>query len=504
MESVGLGCNPPDVAYTREATTMMMLQSTSWELLIPTSYKITAYIPSLKTSVTAGSFVRYCKGIEGDDYGSHSRVGRILEVVALLDMVPNGERHQLMNVAAPQQDTEIPIQYVKVNYFQDRRSLSDGNFPSSFEDDRFDAGWQKVVQTDVSEWIPSYLIEGLAFIAFEDDDSFDDCKGMRHFYVAKYRIESETGVVSTIPKHTCPPFAGQIDSFCKLWSVDFCQLAFNTIRHIRQEMQKILCRVAQSQGDFSAKNVKVYLPRCAWCFIKDAMADKGVHSIASVKFSKPQVSLSWGLSYCSRRHTGYLDILRFDTDKKLDAFRSLFGAMAGYGVRKKRPRYSDGRFLLSINDVINAVVCPSDGNDDAVAPNGDTFQRFGVTEDGIDLSYDADESTVQISLRYRKIIVTNNSLHLLAGVGVTSAKPGHHDADESGNGGLIHEIIPGMEFIDGLYIMRVHEIRGSVIHARRWYKIVDTTGRTVRVNALEVMLYRDIEAVYRMIQEREA
>jgi hypothetical protein len=253
-----------------------------------------------------------------------------------------------------------------VNYFQDRRSLCESNFPaSSFSDNRFDAaGWQRIVQVDVSDWIPSYLIQGLAFIAFEDDDVFDDCKGMCHFYVTKYRVESGTGVVTIIPKHECPPFAGQIDKFSKLWSADFCRMAYITIRHIRQEMQKILCRVAQSQGDFAARNAKVHLPTCAWCFIKDAMADKGVHSIASVKFSQPRVSLSWGLSYCSHRHTGYLEILRFDTDKKLDVFRSLFGAMTGYGVRKKRPRYSDGPSLLSINDVVNAVVCCSQGDDD--------------------------------------------------------------------------------------------------------------------------------------------
>ena len=490
---------------------MTQVQSTSWEQLVPTSYKFTAYIPSLKMSVTAGSFVRYYfRGIEGeDDDGSHSgRVGRILEVVASLELVPNDERHQIMNTAA-KQDTEIPIQYVKVNYFQDRRSIPESNFPASYEDNRFDAGWQRIVQADISEWIPSYLIEGLAFIAFEDDNApFDDCKGMRHFYVAKYRVESGTGVVSIIPKHTCPPFAGQIVNFCKVWSVDFCQLAFNTIRHIRQEMQKILCRVAQSQGDFSTKNVKIYLPSCAWCFIKDAMADKGVHSIASVKFSRPRVSLSWGLSYCSQRHTGYLDILRFDTDKKLNVFRSLFGVMAGYGVRKKRPRYSDGRFHLSINDVLNAVVCRSEEVDHNAVPNEEqTFQRFGVTEDGIDLTYDADESTVQISLRYRKLVVTNTSLASLAGVGVTSAsKPGHEDAADTsaGNGALIHQIIPGMEFIDGVYIMRIHEIRGSAIHAKRWYKIVDSAGRTARVNALEVMVYRDVEAVHNMIQARDA
>jgi hypothetical protein len=41
----------------------------------------------------------------------------------------------------------------------------------------------------------------------------------------------------------------------------------------------------------------------------------------------------------------------------------------------------------------------------------------------------------------------------------------------------------------------------SVIHAKKVYKIVDSDGRTAKVNALEVVIYRDIEAVHRKIQE---
>ena len=79
-----------------------------------------------------------------------------------------------------------------------------------------------------------------------------------------------------------------------------------------------------------------------------------------------------------------------------------------------------------------------------------------------------------------------------------------HDADGS-NAALIRQIIPGMEFIDGVYIMRVHEIHDSLlIYAKRWYKIVDSAGRTVRVNALEITVYRDVETVHRMIQARDA
>ena len=292
-------------------------------------------------------------------------------------------------------------------------------------------------------------------------------------------------------------------SFQNLWSVDHCELTFNTIRQIRQEMQRVLCRIAQSQGDFTTKNTKLQLPTCSWYFIKSAMAAGGVDSISAVKYSQPQASLSWGLVYRSRRHTGYLDVLRFDTAKKLKVFRGLFGEIAGYGVRKKRPNYSAGPFLLSLNDVVNAVrphVSDETDDDTSDCTTCSIFQRFGVTEDGIDFAYDSTEGMLQISLRYRKVIVTNESLHLLADVGVCDAGALRV---ASSNERISSEIVPGMEFIDNAYVMRIQEVRrtSGEIHATKVYKILDAAGTTTKVNALEVVVYRDVETVYRKIQE---
>ena len=97
------------------------------------------------------------------------------------------------------------------------------------------------------------------------------------------------------------------------------------------------------QGDFITRSVKLQLPSCSWFLIKNAMTRHGIES------------LTWVLGYRSLRHTGILDVWRFDSEAKLVAFRELFGQTCGFGVRKKRPKYSESQSLLSINDVINVV-----------------------------------------------------------------------------------------------------------------------------------------------------
>ncbi|KAI2510650.1 hypothetical protein MHU86_3761 [Fragilaria crotonensis] len=180
------------------------MQRSSWESLTPTSFKNTLYIPSLKISVTAGSFIRYSAGEAAPD-----AVGRIVEVVSSLDLVP--DNHALIHLTSPagQFENESPLQYAKVNVFKDRQLFPDSHFPA--DNESFDR-WERIVQLDKIQWIPSNYIVGLAFVAMEEDGFFDDCQGMCNFYVAKYRI-TEKGEVSIIPRHTCPPFPGRLESF---------------------------------------------------------------------------------------------------------------------------------------------------------------------------------------------------------------------------------------------------------------------------------------------------
>jgi hypothetical protein len=401
-------------------------------------------------------------------------------------------------------DDQIAVQFAKINLFRDRSLFSDRNFPGDSSSSSCDS-WQSVVQLNEFDWIPSHVIVGLAFIFMEEEivsSAFDDCRGMANFFVLKYRVDRNGGV-SIIPRqHAFPPFPGRIESFCKIWSVDHCELIFNGIRQIRQDMQCMLCRVAQSQGEWAVKNAKLQLPGCSWFYIKNMMATRGIDSVPAIRYSQPHAILSWGLTYHSWPHTGYLDVLCFDMAEKLESFRAVFGKTAGYGVRKKRPKYSESQSLLSVNDVLNIVLCPSQADSDSdngehVNPSSCRFQCLGVTDDGIDLAYDSLEGTLQIVVRYSKLIVTNESLQCLSGVGVTgpTSAPAPAETIE------MNDIVPGMEFMDSTYVMQIEEVLSTEIRARKVYKIHETTRTTTKVNATEVITYTNIADVYERIQQ---
>jgi hypothetical protein len=490
--------------------------ATTWEMLSPTSFHSSLYIPYLKLSVTAGAFIKYSRG------AADKAVGRIVEVVSSFDLLPTNAaaNHPLVNSPLPAAfaTTNIPIQFAKVNLFIERSHIDDENhtFPLSSTD----TGFESVVQMQHYEWIVSHLVLGLAFVFLEENTSssfMDDCRGMKDLFLVKYRITSVGEDVSVIPQNSFPPFAGQLEGFRNMWSVDHCEMIFNSIRSIRHSMQQILCRVAQSQGDWAVKNVKLHVPTCSWHYIVTTVAgeqgilNRSILRPALVKYSQPRSRLLWGLTYHTSPYTGNLQVLRFDTTEKMETFRRVFGKTAGYGLRKKRPKYSDGKSFLCLNDVMNVLLCcrsqeeeeeeeagrgSGDNNSDCSHDEYQSFQRFGVTEDGIDLSYDASDGVLQIVVRYRKIIVTNEWLKGLEDVGVSIPSP----ATQGMNAVLrTNDIVPGMEFLYNMHVMRIVSFDGISIRAKKAYKVGNFT--TARATSDEVIVYTDIEDVHRRVQQ---
>ena len=505
-----------EIAHEREPTG-------AWETLKPRSFNTSVYLPFLKLSVTCGSFILYnnSRRMEQD---SPPQVGRILDVVSSIDMVPQSENFPAIQETFQGGGTttnDMPVQFIKVNIFKNRSLLADRDFPgedanllstTSTSGDT-NHGWQFVVQLDEHVWILADAIINLAFVFLEEDVTshfYDDCQGMCNFFVLKYRL-SRNGCVSSVPGLACPPFPGQIEGYNQYWSVDHCQLIFSGIRQIGRAMQRLLCRIAQSQGDFATRNAKLQLPSCSWFYIKNQMALQGIAIYPNVQFSQPQPILSWGLTYRSIRQSGRLEVLRFDTATKMAAFREVFGHTSGYGVRKKRPRYSEPQEFLNMNDVVNIVYFKANENDDddddhdstlnADDDVGRPFQRFGVMNDGIDLLYSENDGILQVVLRYRKLVVTNQSLPFLRNVGVVGLV--HHVLGENDT---VHAmttaaIIPGMEFMDDGYVMRITSVTGTAIRARKTYKVVDSRTTILRAVDCNEITYSNVTDVKNRIRE---
>ena len=353
------------------------------------------------------------------------------------------------------------------------------------------------------DWIPSTAVLGLAFVFPAANGKLvlhtpDDCQGMFNVFLLEHRID-DNGVISNIPPRGCPPFPCYIESFRQLWSIDYSQMIFSGIRQIRQNMQQSLCRVAQSQGDFSVKKTKLQLPNCCWDYIKNVLTSHDeICSVSAVTYCKPKAILSWGLTMHSSSYVGSLDVIRIDTREKLEVFRQLFGVMAGFGVRKRRPRYCEGKAVLSINDVLNVISPPL--NCATNASNACGFRLFGVTGDGIDLAYHASDGVLQITLRYRKMVVTNSSLASLESVGVAN----NENLSGGSNSSILGDIALGIQFMDDMYVMEVSNVLRNEVHAKQVYKVVHAHGlersRTIKLqSSAQTVIYTDSNYVAQQI-----
>lgn len=164
------------------------LTTHAWESLIPSSFQDTLYLPLLKISVTAGSFVTYSAS-QGISTASPSRrnVGRIIEVVTSKDLVEGYETNPLINAVIPEAiGNDIRVHFAIVNIFKDRQMLCDTMFPVDDDEQHgVHTRWQRIVQLNKCAWIPSHLINGLAFVALENKKDAimrDDCQGMGDFF----------------------------------------------------------------------------------------------------------------------------------------------------------------------------------------------------------------------------------------------------------------------------------------------------------------------------------
>ena len=98
-------------------------------------------------------------------------------------------------------------------------------------------GWKCLVQPNGGRWLDSWGFNNQPVIRFPCEKEVsphlhDDCRGMFNFFVLKHRRARNGCISPLVPKLACPPFGTQLEGFGQYWSVDNCQVIFNSIRQI--------------------------------------------------------------------------------------------------------------------------------------------------------------------------------------------------------------------------------------------------------------------------------
>ena len=113
-------------------------------------------------------------------------------------------------------------------------------------------------------------------------------------------------------------------------------------------------------------------------------------------------------------------------------------------------------------------------------------------------------SILQVVIRYRKLIVSNSAddgvLACLQGVGVRFGTDDNDVVWSHRSDNLSESILPGAEFVDHSFVMRVVSADTSAETRSRKIRHDGTTVRSIDI--MTIVIYSDINYVSTMIRER--
>ena len=143
----------------------------------------------------------------------------------------------------------------------------------------------------------------------------------------------------------------------------------------------------------------VSIPIEGWIFFSIFVKNKGM--FVSGQFSKTHKHLQMRkfleLNEVQKRST---ENIQFITNEHFEIFDSLFGRFIWYGIKKEKPRVTLTIQAESHNHIFNMGSGQS--------PISDQFKSRDCTEYVIDLVYDAENSNMLVSLRYKSELATKN------------------------------------------------------------------------------------------------
>jgi hypothetical protein len=169
---------------------------------------------------------------------------------------------------------------------------------------------------------------------------------------------------------------------------------------------KTLNPYSQHQGDFAWKSQKVpYFPPEAWDYLSVCSFQRGL-SVVVFHTRSLRSRLFGPMKASSFRVKRAAELLRFETPNDLHLFRSLFGELSTYGIRRRRAKI--GQVLCITDNTAMHAVIGSETKEQV------TWANMRTLLDGIDLLYDG--VNLKVNVRYRCFLFESDATGLPVGL----------------------------------------------------------------------------------------
>lgn len=336
-----------------------------WEELNPLYSEPPSNIIQLRSDIPNGTFLLFRETPDSDQ-----RVGRIVKC----RRVRRNHQHRLDLV---------------VNMFETLSSFN-GELPILKLQDSFARNVCEVVQTvELATFEANNLFEiELAFVFGADalrHGIASNCQGINNVFLCRFRTYEH--LVDPI---TIIPFASQEKTYATRYASCYPSRIWSSLVVVLGLLRKGLDRFSERQGDFVRFSCKT--PLSGECFDYLCRRCRGVVEPIerSSRILRPRLLPDFKSE--TIRIELPAQLLRFETEDQLKCFRSMFGNLSTYGVRRRRARVGMPKYLQE-NDTLNAVI--------GVETAPQSF-HLRTTDNGIDLMFDSVE--LHVTIRYEKYI----------------------------------------------------------------------------------------------------
>ena len=267
----------------------------------------------------------------------------------------------------------------------------------------------------------------------------------------------------------------------------YSQRIWTSLEMLRDLLVKTLNSYSQHQGDFARKSQKVpYFPPEAWDYLSVCSFKRGL-SVVAFHTRSLRSRLFGPMKASSFRVERAAELLRFETRDDLHLFRSLFGELSTYGIRRRRPKI--GQILCITENTAMHAVIGSETKEQVTSANMRTLH------DGIDLIYDGVE--LKVNVRYRCFLFQSDATGLPVGLPthfttlfkrICETLPTDNESEDENHDCITIRIGSLFEYLDG-FVYRITGVaedksvdavclypasrKGTVVHFRNYLAIAE-------------------------------